>query len=150
MIKIRSTETLATSNSYGLCDVLRQMLSFRFYPLDNTFTTIVQDTLFQEQEATINQDVLDENGDITGSEEVNIIERMIIEKKQAKAYTYNMSLIDGFHSELGTSITKTDGFSKGLTENLKLVLIAETVKYTRQGMSNWVDDTEHVVVNKFS
>lgn len=136
MIKIRSTEKLATSNSQGLCDIVRTLSKFTFDLEKNQIGTIVTDQLFQEQEVEI--------------DEVTVVERRIIESRQGKAYLFNIEDIDNFYQIIGSSITKTKGFSTGLKENLVSVLIAQTAEASRQTMSNWIPDTEHILVKEFT
>ncbi|AUS04474.1 hypothetical protein [Pseudotamlana carrageenivorans] len=136
MIKIRSTQKLATSNSKGLCDVQRTLSNFTFDLEKRVIRTIVTDVLFQEQEIEIDEET--------------ITERLIIETRQGEAYEYTIKEIDDFYALIGTDITKEEGFSVGLLSNLTSVLIAETSSYERQTMSNWIPDTEHVLVHEFT
>lgn len=136
MIKIRSTQKLATSNSNGLCDVVRTLSKFSFDLEKQQVSTIVTDQLFQEQEIEVDGET--------------IIERIIIEERQGKAYLFKVEDIDNFYQIIGTSITKTIGFSSGLSKNLTDVLIAQTVGAKRQTMTNWIPDTDHVIVSQFT
>ncbi|AUS06492.1 hypothetical protein [Pseudotamlana carrageenivorans] len=144
MIKIRSTEKLATSNSDGLCDVQRTLSSFTFDLDKQVVKTIVTDVLFQEQ-------TIEQIQEIDGEEQpVNIVERRIVEQRQGVAYQFSVAEIDAFYQNIGSDITKEIGFSTGLKDNLTSVLIAETTSYQRQTMANWVPDTPHVLVNEFT
>ncbi len=145
MIKIRSTEKLATSNSDGLCDMLREMSSFNFNIETLTFTTIVKDSLFQEKE--IETQVTDDEGNTIDK---TIVERKVIEERQAIAYKYTVDSIEEFYQLLGQTISKSTGFSNGLIANLTVVLIAQTGQYKRQTMTNWIVDTDHTIVKEFS
>lgn len=136
MIKIRSTEKLATSNSKGLCDVVRTLSQFTFDLEKNVVKTIVTDQLFQEQD-------IETDGEI-------VTERIIVEQRQGVAYEFPITAIDQLFQAVGTSITKTKGFSTGLFENLTTVLNYQTKEATRQTMTEWIADTEHVIVTKFT
>lgn len=136
MIAIRSTQKLATSNSNGLCDVARHLSKFQFDLENNKVTTNVQDFLFQEQE-------IQKDG-------VTITERKIIETRIGKSFNYSFNEIDGFFQMVGSNITKESGFVPGLINNLSTVLIAETSLFKRQTMTEWILDTDHVIVSKFT
>ena len=145
-IKIRSTETRATSNSSGYCDIQRTLSNFMFDLVKNKFTTIVQDVLFQESETI--KTVINEDGKEV---EAKVIERKIIETRQPKAYVYDVDSIDGFYQLAGTEVTKKGGFTNGILKNLTAVLLVETSHAQRQTMSKWqVDSTDYVIVNQFT
>ena len=73
-----------------------------------------------------------------------------METRQSVAYTFKVMEIDDVFQSIGSSITKTKGLSKGLIQNLNDVLIAQTSQAKRQGMMEWIPDTDHVIVQKFS
>ena len=81
---------------------------------------------------------------------INVVERLIIEKKKSKAYVYKINEIDEFYQSIGSSITKTKGFSTGLLDNLTKVLIVQTSNFERQTMKNWIADTPHQIVHEFT
>ena len=150
MIKIRSTQKLATSNSDGLCDMQRTLSNFRVDIEKQTVSTIVQDKLFQEQDFTVDITETDSEG-VETTTPVTTTERKYVNTKQATAYSYSFAEIDGFYDQLGSDITKATGFTTGILENLVTVLIAQTSFYERQTMSNWIlDNSEHVEVRQFT
>ena len=131
MIKIRSTEKLATSNSNGLCDIERTMLSFKFDLEKGLITTIIEDKLFQE----VDSQYEDDEGNL-----VNYKKRNVIEIKKPAAYNFSINEIDYFYSIIGSDITKEVGFTNGLNKNLESVLIAQTIEAERHTMKNWIID----------
>lgn len=152
MIKIRSTEKLATSATKGLCDVARQMLSYNEDLVTDQITIVIKDELFQEQNASKTIESYDDDGNIVESQ-VDIVERLIIESKQPKAFHYNKKFIDGVFSALGTTISKTKSYTDQQNVNKLSILIAQTVSASNTGwygMINWMPDTEHELVNTFS
>tara|TARA_R110000772_G_scaffold16390_3_gene46610 strand:- start:98 stop:544 length:447 start_codon:yes stop_codon:yes gene_type:complete len=141
MIKIRSTEKLATSNSNGLCDVLRELSSFSFDLKKNVVKTIVRDCLFKEQEVPF----VDDQGD-----DQVYTERIILEVRKEALFSYKIEEIDSFFQAVGTDITMLSGFSTGLQDNLGVVLSMQTTLAERQTMTNWIVDTPHILVKEFS
>lgn len=139
MIKIRSTQKLATSTIEGLCDVSRQMISYNEDLEKGMVTIIVKDQLFQEKE-------IDVDGDL-------IIERKIIEDRIAKPFKYKSEVIDFMFSNYGQTISKTKSYTEQQNVNKSTILLAQTISASERGwlgMNEWINDTEHNIVNKFS
>lgn len=148
MLKIRSTEKLATSNSQGFCDMSREMLSYNENIRKGITTIVIEETLFQEKNSV--RTITEVENDVEVEKEIEIVERLIVENRIAKAYTYKASEIDSFYSAYGSTISKIESFSQQQDLNKQTILLLHTSEANRQGMSNWVADTEHVIVLKFT
>lgn len=145
MIKIRSTQLKATSTRNGLCDVTRQMTSFKEDTEKGVFTIIVKDELFQEKTV---QKIIEK-----GSEPLDIIERKIIETRQAEAFSFKKEFIDEMFKAIGSTISSTKDFSVQFDKNKTSILIAQTIQASETGwhtMTNWIEDTEFELVNEFT
>lgn len=149
MIKIKSTEKLATSNTKGLCDVTREMVSYKEDLKTGRVTIVVVDKLIQEKNSTrtVTQQIDGNDVDV----EINVIERVVIETRQPIPFTFDSNTIDAMFSSLGTTISKTKSYTEQQNTNKTTILIAQTVQGNGwQGMTNWIADTEHLLVSEFS
>jgi hypothetical protein len=153
MIKIRSTEKLATSNTQGNCDITRQMLSYKEDLTIGKVTIVIEDNLIQEKEVTKTvKEIVD---DVETDVEVTVNERVVIEKRQPRAFIYPSAFIDAIFSQIGTTISKTKSYSEQSNANKITILIAQTVSASDDGsgwhnMTNWIPDKEHELVDKFT
>lgn len=148
MLKIRSTQKLASSHTKGLCDIERIITDYRELYDEVTgikkgiFVTI-QSKHFQEQ--TIQ--VLDENENT-----VDVVERKYITSNQhIETWTFIPEEIEGFKTLLASEL---EGKNE---EEQKLIVFIEQTKTAGSegkgwnGMDNWIPDTdEHIIVEEFS
>lgn len=154
MIKIRSTQKQASSNTKGLCDLTREMKSYHEDLSSGKITIIVADELFKEKEVTkIIKEIDNEGNEV--EKEVIIVERLIIEKRQPIPFIFSTSFIDTVFLSTGITISKTKSYTAQQNELKTIILIAQTKTAGEnntgwQGMNDWVKDTPHEIVTEFT
>ena len=136
-VKIRSTETLAVSAKYGLCDVTRQMISYSEDIRTGYIKVVVQDELIQEQ-------IVDDT----------ITERKIVFKSGPIPYLFSSSEIDTYYSVIGSDILTSGSYTAQSNVNKEAILIGQTISASPTGwygMTIWIkDDSDHEIVTEFS
>lgn len=151
MIKIRSTQKLATSDKYGLCDIVRQMLSYSEDLVTGKVTIIIKDQLvLEEAKQRVEMQLVDE---VETEVTVDFVERMIVEDRIAKAFVFPNATIDSLFSLIGSDILKAENYTTQQNATKTTILIAQTISASAngwQGMNSWEEDTEHEIVTKFT
>lgn len=156
MQTIRSTEKLASTNTHGLCDVKRTIVSNTDIRDRDTgekthVKLIILSRKFQEQTIEVDEEV---NGEIIKKE---ITERLYItgdntvEKNHEHAWTFKAEEIEYFKTLLAEQLK-----GKNDEQQKLIIFIAQTQTAGEdgkgwQGMQNWIPDTsDFVVVSKFT
>ena len=159
MLKIRSTEKLASSNHNGLCDVQRIITSYRDNYRDGVKTSTevtIRSRFFKEQEVELA--VKDNSGSLTYDGNGDVItelvkeRRYLIEESHQGTWRFSNSEIEQMEQLLADQLE-----GKSEDEKRLIAFIAQTKTASEdsstgwQGMDLWIPDTENYVeVNKFS
>lgn len=159
MLKIRSTEKLASSNHNGLCDVQRIITSYRDNYKNGVKTSTevsIRSIFFQEQEVELA--VKDNSGSLTYDESGNVITELVkerkyfIEESHQGIWRFTNAEMEQMEQLLADQLE-----GKSEDEKRLIAFIAQTKTASLdgtkgwQGMDIWIPDTEdYVEVNKFS
>lgn len=156
MLKIRSTEKLATSNTDGKCDIERTILSYTDDYDNNgqkvSTRILIKSLLFQERtvEETITTGQTETSSGTT--ETITVTERRYVpmNNHSVREWAFTTEEINDIRTALGSQL---DG--KTEEEQRLIAFIAQTEQAGNdgngwQGMNIWIPDTEEYrVVNTF-
>lgn len=156
MQTIRSTEKLASTNTHGLCDVKRTIVSNtdirdRVTGVKTHVKLIILSRKFQEQAIEIEEEIEGEIVKKQITERKYITGHNTVEKDHENAWTFKVEEIDYFKTLLAQQLE-----GKSDEEQQLIIFIAQTQTAGEngkgwQGMQNWVPDTsEYVIVNEFT